>query len=60
MQQLALVGFYPQKFPFFFCSELSTEKANSIRIQNEMTLDIEKLIRHNEVLGLGKRYFVKS
>ena len=29
--------------------EFSTEKENFLRKQNEMTTDIEKLIRHNDV-----------
>ena len=42
-----MTGFNSERF---VCRELSSEKENYIRKQNDMTADIEKLIRHNEEL----------
>ena len=40
-----------KKENFILRRNLSADKEKSIKIQNEMSLDIEKLIRHNEVCG---------
>lgn len=43
------------KFNIF--SELSTERESLLRKQNEMTADIEKLIKHNEVIYFKSFFF---